>query len=197
MATWKRCWRSTDEITKPKLKQNLIEHADMARLSRELVELVCDSPLPEPLEDLALKGIPPEPLKEFLEDRGSSRCSTASARTAARRAAEPGRSTSWRRGLRLGQAGGEGEDHRRPHANMRRWSPRRRSTAGSPRRGTRAMSRSIPRPTALDNIIARLVGISLATAAQQGLLHPDRPCRRRPVSPMRRSSFRPTWCWAS
>ena len=61
---------SVDQITKPKLKQNLIEHAEMARLSRELVRLVCDSPLPEPLEDLALKGIPPEPLREFLEDMG-------------------------------------------------------------------------------------------------------------------------------
>jgi DNA polymerase-1 len=61
---------SADQITKPKLKQNLIEHAEMARLSRKLVELVCDSPLPEPLEDLALKGIPPEPLREFLEDQG-------------------------------------------------------------------------------------------------------------------------------
>jgi len=61
---------STDQITKPKLKQNLIEHAESARLSRKLVELVCDSPLPEPLEDLALKGIPPEPLKDFLEDQG-------------------------------------------------------------------------------------------------------------------------------
>jgi DNA polymerase-1 len=61
---------STDQITKPKLKQSLIDHADNARLSRELVRLVCDSPLPEPLEDLALKGIPPEPLKAFLEDQG-------------------------------------------------------------------------------------------------------------------------------
>jgi DNA polymerase-1 len=61
---------STDQITKPKLKQSLIDHADNARLSRELVRLVCDSPLPEPLEDLALKGIPPEPLREFLEDQG-------------------------------------------------------------------------------------------------------------------------------
>jgi len=61
---------STDEITKPKLKQNLIEHAEMARLSRKLVELVCDAPLPEPLEDLALKGIPKEPLAAFLEDQG-------------------------------------------------------------------------------------------------------------------------------
>jgi len=61
---------STDEISKPKLKQSLIDHADAARLSRELVRLVCDASLPEPLEDLAMKGIPPEPLKEFLEDQG-------------------------------------------------------------------------------------------------------------------------------
>src|SRR5579884_3864160 len=61
---------STDEITKPKLKQSLVEHADAAQLSRELVRLVCDANLPEPLESLAMKGIPPEPLKEFLEDQG-------------------------------------------------------------------------------------------------------------------------------
>ncbi|HET9355893.1 MAG TPA: DNA polymerase I [Sphingomicrobium sp.] len=61
---------SLDEITKPKLKQNLAEFASDARLSRELVRLVCDAPLPEPLESLALTGIPPEPLKAFLEDQG-------------------------------------------------------------------------------------------------------------------------------
>jgi DNA polymerase-1 len=31
---------------------------------------VCDANLPEPLETLAMKNIPPEPLKEFLEDQG-------------------------------------------------------------------------------------------------------------------------------
>ncbi|MCH8616906.1 DNA polymerase I [Sphingomonas sp. SM33] len=61
---------AVEEIKKPKLKQNLIEHAEAARLSRELVRLVCDAPLPEPLDELILKGIPPEPLKEFLEDQG-------------------------------------------------------------------------------------------------------------------------------
>ncbi|MCY7398587.1 MAG: DNA polymerase I [Sphingomonas bacterium] len=60
----------TDSITKPKLKQSLIDHADNARLSRELVRLECNAALPEPLEDLVLKGIPPEPLREFLEDMG-------------------------------------------------------------------------------------------------------------------------------
>src|SRR5690242_12225345 len=61
---------SAEQITKPKLKQSLIEHADAARLSRELVRLVCDASLPEPLEALALKGIPKEPLEEFLADQG-------------------------------------------------------------------------------------------------------------------------------
>src|SRR4249919_1127140 len=61
---------STDQISKPKLKQSLIDHADDARLSRELVRLVCDANLPEPLEGLTLKGIPPEPLREFLADQG-------------------------------------------------------------------------------------------------------------------------------
>jgi DNA polymerase-1 len=61
---------STDQLSKPKLKQSLVDHADNARLSRELVRLVCDAPLPEPLEGLSLKGIPPEPLKAFLEDQG-------------------------------------------------------------------------------------------------------------------------------
>ncbi|MFL6843242.1 MAG: DNA polymerase I [Sphingomicrobium sp.] len=61
---------STDQISKPKLKQSLIDHADNARLSRELVRLVCDAPLPEPLEALELKRIPKEPLEEFLADQG-------------------------------------------------------------------------------------------------------------------------------
>ncbi len=61
---------SVEEIKKPKLKQNLIEHAEMARLSRELVRLVCDAPLPEPLEDLSMKGIPDGPLREFLDHHG-------------------------------------------------------------------------------------------------------------------------------
>jgi DNA polymerase-1 len=61
---------NAENIKKPKLRQNLIEHAESARLSRRLVELVCDSPLPEPLEGLEMKGIPKEPLAEFLEEQG-------------------------------------------------------------------------------------------------------------------------------
>jgi DNA polymerase-1 len=60
----------TDEIAKPKLKQNLVEYAADARMSRELVRLVCDSPLPRPLDELQMQGIPDGPLREFLEDQG-------------------------------------------------------------------------------------------------------------------------------
>jgi DNA polymerase-1 len=59
-----------EEIAKPKLKANLAEHADAARLSRELVRLICDSPLPEPLDALEIKGIPEAPLREFLDHHG-------------------------------------------------------------------------------------------------------------------------------
>ncbi|WP_116090301.1 DNA polymerase I [Sphingomonas crusticola] len=58
------------DIKKPKLSQSLIEHADAARLSRELVRLVCDRALPQPLDDLILKGLPKAPLQEFLTHQG-------------------------------------------------------------------------------------------------------------------------------
>ena len=61
---------AADGIAKPKLRQSLIDHADMARLSRELVRLACDRPLPEPLDDLVLKGLPRAPLEAFLTDMG-------------------------------------------------------------------------------------------------------------------------------
>ncbi len=53
-----------------KLRDNLIEHADMARLSRILVELKRDVPLMDALDDLKLGSIPPLPLKTFLDEHG-------------------------------------------------------------------------------------------------------------------------------
>ena len=58
------------EIAKPKLRQSLIDHADAARMSRELVKLVCDVDLPQPLDSLEMKGIPDAPLRAFLEEQG-------------------------------------------------------------------------------------------------------------------------------
>ncbi|QKS01967.1 DNA polymerase I [Sphingomonas sp. CL5.1] len=53
-----------------KLRENLIAHAEMARLSRRLVELASDVPLPHPLEEMELNGIPEAPLHAFLEHHG-------------------------------------------------------------------------------------------------------------------------------
>ena len=53
-----------------KLRDNLIEHAEMARLSRVLVTLKSDVPLEHPLDALALQGIPEAPLRAFLDHHG-------------------------------------------------------------------------------------------------------------------------------
>lgn len=53
-----------------RLQESLIEQADMARLSRVLVALKEDCPLPVPLDDFRLATIPPGPLAEFLAEHG-------------------------------------------------------------------------------------------------------------------------------
>ncbi|MCT8001047.1 DNA polymerase I [Sphingomonas sanguinis] len=59
------------EMKKGKLRDNLIEHAENARLSKRLVTLECNAPLPQPLEELALHPtIPDAPLRAFLEHHG-------------------------------------------------------------------------------------------------------------------------------
>jgi DNA polymerase-1 len=53
-----------------KLRESLIEQAEMARLSRVLVALKEDCPLPLPLDAFKLGAIPPEPLAAFLTRHG-------------------------------------------------------------------------------------------------------------------------------
>jgi DNA polymerase-1 len=53
-----------------KLRESLIEQADMARLSRVLVQLKEDCALPIPIEDFKLTSIPPDPLAAFLTEHG-------------------------------------------------------------------------------------------------------------------------------
>lgn len=53
-----------------KLRDSLIEQADMARLSRQLVALKEDCALPIPLDDFLLGAIPPDPLAAFLAEHG-------------------------------------------------------------------------------------------------------------------------------
>ncbi|MFM5916397.1 MAG: DNA polymerase I [Novosphingobium sp.] len=53
-----------------KMQESLIEQAEMARLSRQLVALKEDCPLPIAIEDFKLGAIPPDPLAEFLTRHG-------------------------------------------------------------------------------------------------------------------------------
>ena len=53
-----------------KLRESLIEQAEMARLSRVLVTLKEDCPLPLALDEFKLGTIPPEPLAAFLTEHG-------------------------------------------------------------------------------------------------------------------------------
>jgi DNA polymerase-1 len=56
------------EIKQPKRRDTLIEFADQIRLSRELVRLDCDTPLPEPIDALVVDDPNAEELAAFLEE---------------------------------------------------------------------------------------------------------------------------------
>lgn len=65
-----RLLERAEEIKQPKRRQNLIEHAEMARLSRDLVTLRRDAPLPLPLEALARRQPEPGALRAFFQENG-------------------------------------------------------------------------------------------------------------------------------
>ncbi|MEQ8410676.1 MAG: DNA polymerase I [Erythrobacter sp.] len=58
------------EMKKSKLKERLIEGRADAEMSRVLVTLREDCDLPQPLDEMRLDKIPPEPLAAFLEKHG-------------------------------------------------------------------------------------------------------------------------------
>jgi len=55
------------EIKQEKRRQTLIEFADQIRLSRQLVQLDCDTPMPEPVDALTVDDPDPAVLSAFLE----------------------------------------------------------------------------------------------------------------------------------
>jgi len=55
------------EIKQPKRRETLINFADQIRLSRRLVQLDCNTPLPEPVSDLTLREPDKAVLQAFLE----------------------------------------------------------------------------------------------------------------------------------
>jgi DNA polymerase-1 len=54
------------EIKQPKRRETLIEFADQIRLSRELVKLTCDVPLPAPIDELEIQEFDAPKLADFL-----------------------------------------------------------------------------------------------------------------------------------
>ena len=58
------------EIKQPKRREALIEHAEKARISRQLVILRIDSPIPVPLSGLNVRALEPDTLKAFLRTQG-------------------------------------------------------------------------------------------------------------------------------
>ena len=86
------------EIRQPKRRETLIEFADQIRLSRTLVTLTCDAPLPEPVDQLVLRDPDPAELSAFLDRMefrtlarrvGDGKASTATPSPQARPAAAP------------------------------------------------------------------------------------------------------------
>ncbi|MBO6767401.1 MAG: DNA polymerase I [Erythrobacter sp.] len=61
---------AAEDMKKSKLKERLLEHRADAELSRVLVTLREDCPLPIALDDMKLDGVPSEPLAEFLSKHG-------------------------------------------------------------------------------------------------------------------------------
>ena len=59
-----------EEIKQPKRRQSLLDNAELARLSRQLVELKDDVPVEEPLDSFELNPPDPEVLLGFLREQG-------------------------------------------------------------------------------------------------------------------------------
>jgi DNA polymerase-1 len=61
---------AAQDMKPSKLRDRLIEHRADAEISKILVTLKDDAPLPQPLDEFRLDGVPPAPLAAFLEKHG-------------------------------------------------------------------------------------------------------------------------------
>ena len=64
-----------EEIKQPKRRQNLLEYADLARVSRDLVTLMRDVPVKEGIEALEIHPPEPDVLFPFLDEMGFTQLS--------------------------------------------------------------------------------------------------------------------------
>ena len=187
---------STDEITKPKLKQNLIDHADNARLQPRAGAAGLRRHLPRADRGPGAEGHSARAAAaSSLTTRGSRRCSPASGGGGGRsRPAAPATMTSWRQWSRSARRRARAGKDRGRSIEVRD-GDRRGGARPLDRRGERQGYVAIDTETdCIDCVIAKLAGISLAT-------EPNRACYI-PVGhvggdlfPTRRNSCRCSWCW--
>ncbi len=140
-----------EEIKQPKRRQNLIDYAEQARVSRRLVELKSDVALEQPLEALGRHQPNPEKLTGFLEANGFR---SILARVEARR----------------GAAGGGAGEPRAPAETVYDLVQDQAALADWIARAAHAGVVAVDtETTSLDAVQARLVGVSLS-------LEPGRAC---------------------
>jgi DNA polymerase-1 len=134
-----------EEIKQPKRREKLIENAEMARISKQLVTLRRDVPVDEPLEDFVLHPPDPEVLRPFLEENAFKSILAQLGATfdgEAAAAADPRRPAETRYELVIDEA------------SLKDW------VAQAAAQGYLAVDTET---TSLDTMRAELVGVSLAT----------------------------------
>ncbi|MDP6262089.1 MAG: DNA polymerase, partial [Rhodospirillales bacterium] len=134
------------EIKQPKRRRNLIEQADVARLSRTLVTLKDDVPVEVPLADFAVKETDREALLKFLDEQGFKSL------------VGKVKSRFGREGPAAAESVAAAADYElvREAAALRRW------IAAASEAGAVAVDTET---TSLNAVEAKLVGVSLAAAA--------------------------------
>ena len=148
-----------EEIKQPKRRENLINFADLARISRDLVTLRTDAPVEQGIADLALHPPDPEVLLGFLRSQGfRSMVARAEAEFGAEFGVEGGSSTA---AAQAAAAPGEAEYSLvQDEAALAAWIEAARAA------GTVAVDTET---TSLDTMRAHLVGVSLS-------IEPGRAC---------------------
>ncbi|MFD0859854.1 DNA polymerase I [Roseovarius aquimarinus] len=155
-----------EEIKQPKRRQTLIDHADQIRLSRQLVQLDCDTPLDFGLDDLEVRDPDPEILLGFLAEMEFR---TLTKRIAEAMNAEPPEIDDTPAGApepeapEMPEIAPEAYEHVRDMAALETWIERIRA------KGHVAVDTET---TSLNEMQAELVGISLAVEPGQACYIP-------------------------
>jgi DNA polymerase-1 len=160
------------EIKQPKRRETLIENAEKARISRQLVTLRDDVDVPEPLEDLAVRHLDPASVLPFLKEQAFKRLIARFESEAAQAdgAADGGRSQAT---VAISAPAGEGADYElvQDSGDLKRW------IAMAEEQGFVAFDTET---TSLDPMRADLVGVSLSVTPGKACYIPLRHVGRRP-----------------